>query len=362
VRYAAFRAVALAAALTALVLAAVACGGGGDGSTTSGGTTAASTTTTPASNDANLIGWAKPDGGQHTVCYFGGVANNTYAQSQIDGARAAAKQLDVNLKVTTNQFNPQEEVSQLQSALAQRSCDGIVVWAVDPNIACPLLRGAQGRYGIPVVIVTFPICGDDAYTDGTTGFSGSQSKARIQQQADFAFSLLDGGGEVGVIQAPAEFGVTAAAKAAYDAAAQGNPDVKIVDTQYASLTGTSVPKQVTSMLLAHPDLRLILTPADSYIPLIVSALRARGLKPGEVKIVGFGGSRATLDLIKQGWVQGDVALYPFSEVAQGVDMLVAALQGAQAPTVNGFDDSNPAVVGGTANVTQDNVGSFKPEW
>jgi hypothetical protein len=66
-------------------------------------------------------------------------------------------------------------------------------------------------------------------------------------------------------------------------------------------------------------------------------------------------------MMEEGWIEGIQYLQPIEEVGQGVEMLVAHLDGAEVPRFNNLGDgsSHPA---GTVQITPKNMDQFKPQF
>src|SRR5262249_26223812 len=155
---------------------------------------AASGSTAAGASDApgvvELRGWATtPPPKKYRILYLSATPLNTYVQAMEAGARNAAERLGVDLTVTYNEWNAQQQLSQVQDAIAKKDqYAGIVTGGIDPNVLCKALSKDAPDAGLPVVIINFPICGDDDYTQGTVGLSSSQSIHFFRNYLDWIYS------------------------------------------------------------------------------------------------------------------------------------------------------------------------------
>lgn len=377
------RCLALAVVVVGM-LGAAACGSssssGGGSSTSSSGGSAASTGSAPANgpvtarpyevrgSDSNypplrLQGWVPNHKAKknYTIGYFGNAPINTYVQAMDYGAQTAASSLGVTLDKVTANWDASEQINQLQTAMQQKKYDGIVVWTADPNGECRTIKAIQ-KAGIPVVVANFPICGDRDYTAGTVGLSTSQSLPYFEQYVNWAFSTLSkkGGGKVGVLSGPATFGQTKALAKAISEIGPKYPNVSVAQNIQGQWTTEGGLSEAQTILQSHPDVKMLLSSYDQNTLGAQKALVAAGKKPGQIMLFDNGGDRTTFPLLKKGWIEGIQYLEPMEEVGQGVEMLVAHLDGAKTPTFNnlGTDKTLP---GGVAEVTKANVNEFVPQ-
>lgn len=294
------------------------------------------------------------------IGYFGLTPLNTFVQAMDYGGQTAADALGVDLEQVVANWDPNEQVNQIISAVQQKTYDGIVVFNADPDAECRTVLNAAKE--IPVVIVNFPICGDTGYTEGTVGYSGSQGIELYTQFVDNAMSDLSeqGGGEIAVLSGPAAFGQSKQlAQALEDVGAQ-YPDVDVVQNINGDWTPEGGLQQMQTILQTNPDVDMILSSYDQNTLGATKALKAAGKAAGDIEIYNLGGDSATFALLEEGWIKGISYLQPMEEVGQGVEMLVAHLEGYPVPTENNLEDGN-STKAGTVLITKDNIDQFQPQ-
>ena len=81
------------------------------------------------------------------------------------------------------------------------------------------------------------------------------------------------------------------------------PEVKVVGVEWANPDIGTALRITENFLTAHPDVDGIYTWFEIEAQGAIRALKARGYKPGQVKIITAWVSEATLKLVKEGWVQ-----------------------------------------------------------
>lgn len=324
----------------------------------------ASAANPPAVNKTTLVmkGWVTKASKPWRVALFLATPLNTYIQGQIDGAKQAAASLGVKLTVVTANWDPQQQLTQIQNAVDTKKYDGIVVVPLDPNVLCEVSRTDAAKAGIKVVVSNFPICGDIGYTKGTAGISTGQSLPFYKAYAQKAFKMLGAkGGKVAVVTGNAPLIQTIKLREAVTAVAKSNQNIKVVQIVSKTFDPAGGIAGAQAILAAHPDVNLIITSYDAITLGVTQEFQARGIKPGQIKLVSIGGDTTGVKLMKDGWVQGIASLPPVEEVGQAVEMLVADLDGLKHPLY-----SNPAVPATSKAyvrmITPANVGSYTPEW
>jgi ABC-type sugar transport system substrate-binding protein len=309
-----------------------------------------------------LQGWV-PEGTDTKdwkIGYFGLAPLNTFVQAMDYGGATAAEALGVSLEPVVANWDAIEQVNQITTALQQKSYDGIVVFNADPDAECRTIKNAAKE--IPVVVVNFPVCGDTDYTEGTVGFSGSQGLALYTDFADTAMSDLSeqGGGDIAVLSGPAAFGQSKQLKQALDTTVAKYPNVNIVQNVNGDWTPEGGLQQMQTILQTNPDIDMVLSSYDQNTLGATKALKAAGKAPGDIEIYNLGGDSATFELFDQGWIKGMSYLQPMEEVGQGVEMIVAYLEGLPVPTANHLENGN-STTAGTVHITKDNIDQFQPQ-
>ncbi|UGS38304.1 sugar ABC transporter substrate-binding protein [Capillimicrobium parvum] len=298
---------------------------------------------------------------EYNVCYVGNTPINTYVQAMEYGAETAADALGVKLHKEIANWDSAEQINQMQALVQQNKCDGMVLFAADPNAECNTVKRIAKT--LPVVVTNFPLCGDDGYTEGTVSESSSQSYPFYKQYVDWAFGELakKGGGKVAVLSGPSTFGHYQQLKRASEEGAKKYPNVKVVQNIAAPWTIEAGLKQAQTVLQTHPDVDMLLSSYDQNTVGAIKALQSAGKKPGEITIFDLGGDERTFPLLKEGWIQGIQYLQPVEEVGQGLELLVGHLDGQEVPTFNNLG-AGKGLPGNTVQITEANVDQFKPEF
>jgi len=299
--------------------------------------------TIPASGPLNVpndvqyvpLGIIKPDEVTKPwrVCYFhGGLTDIFYIQGQ-KAAQQVTKDLGVDLKFFNAEFDPTRMLNQIQNALAQKDCDGIVAQPLDPATVCKALTDDASKANVPVVIINAAICGDDAHTPGTVAFEGFQTAPYWQMLLEKGFKAFSdkGGGEMGIITAHDTWTGTITLKKLLKEIEPKYPNVKVVQVLPGDFTPESGLKAAQTMINAHPNLGAMFVQYDQMTGGAVKALKAAGKKPGDIYMFSNAADHTGQELMRDGWVSFSGLVLPMEETAHGIEAMVAHLEGKEVP-------------------------------
>ena len=107
---------------------------------------------------------------------------------------------------------------------------------------------------------------------------------------------------------------------------QAHANVRIISKAAIQWEPSNAGDIAEDQLLVNPDIDLIFTHAAHLAVPVVSALEAKGKKPGQVLIVSASGLPVGLDLIRKGWIQVEVEQPLYAQVyglAMFVDKIIA---------------------------------------
>src|SRR6185437_8040872 len=104
-------------------------------------------------------------------------------QKMVQGTRDAAKKYGVDLHLYDANFNPADQLKQVQDAMTQK-WDGFILFPAQDALGCRLFHLLQKAHR-PIVSGNSPMCGNGAYTPGTIGFVGTSTQPWFNQWMDW---------------------------------------------------------------------------------------------------------------------------------------------------------------------------------
>jgi ribose transport system substrate-binding protein len=356
-------------AIAAVAGLALACSSSGTGSSpnsaggASGGATTAAAPSAAGSSDDNGGASGASSGKTLNLAYLSFAVANSYDAPMLAAAKAAAAAGNAKLTVFDANNSPQTQFSQFQNAISSGKYDGIIVQPILGTGLTSLVSQAIAK-GIKVVNID-QILGPDFTTDQpqVTGLSANVTfiPSKIgTQMGQLAIQACKSKNlnpcKVGYMYDIKASTLDVAIHKAFVDATKSDSAIKLVAEGEDFFTPAQGLKAAQDMLQGHSDLNLIVA-SDQGLEGTTQALAAAG-KTGKILLVGFGASKAGLDLVKSGAVFGDVAQAPASEGKVGVESLIKALRGGG--DAGGVDPVAQLPAGGIA--TKQNVDQFNPEW
>jgi ribose transport system substrate-binding protein len=283
----------LGAMLATSLLAVAACSSGGD---TSNG-------------DAAEGG----DGGEEvTIGVILKTLNSPFWQRVSGGAEEGAEEAGVTITLAgaTQEANIQEQIDKVRAAITQQ-VDALLVAPTAADQLQPVLQEAVDA-GIPVLLVDTNI----PNWDGAETFIGTDNVEAGRQGGDFILSQGDSGKIAfiaGVPGNPSTDDRVTGAKEAIEGSG-----IEVVAELNANSDRAEARAAMADILQANPDLTFVFCANDDMALGAIEAIKAAGLDPGEMVIVGVDGNTDAVESIIAGELTASVAQNPENMGKQGV--------------------------------------------
>jgi simple sugar transport system substrate-binding protein len=294
----------------AMILAVAGCGGA------SAPPPAEATKAPEAAAPAN----AKKEFKDLTVCYPQLGAESDWRTANSASLKQTAEQLGVKLVFSDAQQKQENQISAMRTCIQQ----GVDVIALPPVVEDgwdAVLTEAKDA-GIPVIIVDRSVSADKSLY---AAHIGSDMVLEGQRAADEMNKMLPDGGKI--IELSGTTGSGAAVGRAEGFRQNLNDNIEIIDSQTGNFT-TAEGKPVMEAFLKKYEGQIdgAFIHNDNMAIGAVEAMKAAGLKPGDVKLVSVDGTRGGFQLMIDGWVQADVECNPLLG-PQVMDMALALANG-----------------------------------
>jgi len=216
-----------------------------------------------------------------------------------------------------------------------RKVDAIAIAPVDSAGIAPAVNKAMAA-GIPVIAVDTGITGAKI-----TSYVATDNVPAARSQGDWAADQIKDGDTV--IYVTGDQGQSTGQerkKGFLDGLNAKRKNVKVVEVP-TSWDQTQAQNGVEAALRANKDVKVIACAWDGGALGAKAAMLASGMKAGSVKIAGFDGSPAGLDMMKDGWQQANSAQM-LAKIGQvGVETAIAA---AKKQTVSARIDTGSFLV------------------
>jgi ribose transport system substrate-binding protein len=253
-----------------------------------------------------------------------GVAGEEFYITMQCGAQAEAAKLGVTLRTQGAQkFDPTLQKPVLDS-VAQSNPDAILIAPTDTTaMQQPLLQAAQKSR---VILVDTTV--DDP------SFATTRIASNNEAAGAAAFDALRGlnpeGGKILIMSTDPGISTVDARISGFEAAASTHADVTYLGVQYSHNDPATAAKLMTAALQKDPDISGVFAANILAAEGTATGVRQAG-KLGQVKIVGFDAGPSQVQALREGIVDALVAQEPYQIGQYGVDLAVAALEGAKVP-------------------------------
>jgi len=215
-----------------------------------------------------------------------------------------AAQLGFKLVFSDAQQKQENQISAVRSCIQQ----GVSVIALPPVVEDgwdAVLTEAKTA-GIPVIIVDRSVSADKSLY---VSHIGSDMELEGKKSGEEMNKLLPNGGNV--LEISGTTGSGAAVGRAKGFRETLNANIKILDSQTGNFNPTEA-KPVAEAFLKKYDGQIdgFFIHNDGMAQAVVEAMKAAGVKPGEIKMVSVDGTRGGFQMMIDGWVQADIECNP----------------------------------------------------
>jgi simple sugar transport system substrate-binding protein len=238
------------------------------------------------------------------VFFPGGPEGGVFAVNVYNGARQAAADLGADVEYLWSDWDPERMVTQFREAMAT-SPDGIAVMGHPGDDAFETVIDEAEAQGIIVTSqnTTLPRL-EERYRGVGFGYVGQELYATgyaLGQEAVNRFGLGEGDRAMvwGLLAQPTRGLRTQGVMDALEEAGMTVDEIEIDSATNAEPpAGTPI---FTGYVVAHPDVRLVVTDHGGLTATLQTYLEAAGKGPDDIFAIGFDLSPATLEAIRGGW-------------------------------------------------------------
>jgi len=287
-------------------------------------------------------------GGQEevTIGFVPKSLEGTFWQANRDGAEKAAASgqgIKVEVDAGASEAAVEEQIAKVENMIV-RGVDGLAVAPTAPDQLLPVLQRAA-QEGIPVTVVDT----DMPKFSQKTAFVGTNNIKGGELAADYIKKELGGKGTVGLITGSP--GVTSV-EDRIKGVRQGleGSGLKIVtELRARDCTRDNGVSAMEDLLTAHPEVSAVFAACGEPLVGGLQAVKAAGIKPADILLVGFDASPDEVAAIQAGDQDASVAQFPQN---MGEQSVLAAAKVARGGTVEKVIDT------GTEVVTKENAAKF----
>jgi len=349
----------------AFALAVTACGGS---SSSSSQTTESSSETQEGNSgsggeiniDVGSQTLTFPAGTKPKIAMFAG-SGTPYQESLRAGAESVAKAAGVELTYFDSQFEPGQQLKQLQNALQTGEFNAWIVENVGGPASCNLLTEQAPEANIVVSAQSGPLCGKElepfakSWSPGTLDQVGAEvSRELLSNYFETVKPLVGPEPTIAALMGPEALFISTIwleelEKVGLEPSAEA----------YTNYTTPDALAKTQALLKAHPDINVIFSDSNDLTLGAIRAIEQEG-KGGQIKIFDSGGNKEIVPEIEAGNVTATIPSFPRTSGEACVEEIVKAFEGEKVPRlVEALAEGsieNPLVV------TAKNVKEYEPQF
>ena len=274
----------------------------------------------------------------------------------------AEKDLNIKVNLVDGGWDANQQANAIQNAISS-GADGIVISPVDPSAVCTYVDEALDA-GIEVCALTTQIGTGDAedpvYPE-TVGLVGHIETEVGRTAMDIAAEALDRSGKIAIIEGTPGMSDTEGRKKGIDAENKEYPDIEVVSRVCGEWVVDKAYTAMQNIIQSNPEVELVICHSDNMAVGAAKALEDADMTD-KVKIVGIGGSKDALDLIKKGEIYGTIMYVPETEAYTALEATAKVVRG-EAEKETFYNVQDLPLFAETGDVcTQENVDKFTAEW
>lgn len=241
------------------------------------------------------------------------------------GADAAGQ--EVNAEILWNGPKKETEIQDqidIVRNYASQGVDGVALAATDKFALVETVKDLESK-GIPVVTIDSGI-----EPDTSRSFIATDNVAAAALAAKEMGKLLGGKGKYAVLSFLKGAGTSDEREQGFLDGIKEFPGMEKVAVEYTDSDSAKAQDKMETILTQHPDLAGVFASNEPNVVGAASALASKNLA-GKVRLFGFDASKAEIEYLKSGTVQGVVVQNPFKMGYEGVKALAQIARGQGAP-------------------------------
>jgi ABC-type sugar transport system substrate-binding protein len=258
-----------------------------------------------------------------TLCYPQLGAESDWRTANTASFKETAAQLGIKQLVFSDAQQKQENQISAMRACIQQGVDVIALPPVVETGWDAVLTEAKNA-GIPVIIVDRSVTADPSLY---AAHIGSDMVIEGKRSAEEFNKMLPNGGNI--LELSGTTGSGAAVGRAKGFREALNPNIKILDSQTGNFTRAEGKPVMEAFLKKYEgQIDGVFFHNDDMAIGAVEAIKAAGIKPGDLKMVSIDGTRGGFQLMIDGWLQADVECNPLLG-PQVMDLAVKLMNGEE---------------------------------
>ncbi len=293
------------------------------------------------------------------------VSGNTYEEARYRGAQEAAARLNADVVNFSGEYDPLQQINQIQDAIASGTFDALLIHPIDSNAVVPVVEDAL-KAGLIVVGADSPIGPDpdslEPYPEGVVAFIGRTGKATGEWLGQAVIKACEGKDpcEVAYLIGMQNLTIDQVRYANLEETIKPYPNIKIVAFQEALYRKDKGYEVMQNVFQANPGIDAVATSGDQMVLGALQAAEEAGLE--DVKLIGNGASKEGCDALKAGEFFATIADIPYTQGQLLVETAVKALKGEPFETSIDLNKVSPPLPKAGPVISKEDLSQYECQW
>ena len=280
-----------------------------------------------------------------------------YGVASLNGAKAEAAKLGIQLDAFDGNNNVQTQTTQIQDAITTGKYKAFWVWGLDDPALTPVINKAISA-GIKVACADYTwgtLAQQNVLTATSTclttvGQSIGAEATNLETTMNAACTKAVGSGHCNIAFLPglANYPSDTVRENSMTAYYKGKSNSTFTLMPPGMYDQTASQAVAQTFFTAHKDINVFATFGDQMAQGALTALKlVGGYTPGQnIQIIGYGGAKEIIDEVKAGTIYATLGLYPTSESVLGIGYLNDVIQGKSIPNLVNIinPETHPAII------------------
>jgi ribose transport system substrate-binding protein len=293
------------------------------------------------------------------------VSGNTYEEARYRGAQEAAAKLNAEVVNFSGEYDPLQQINQIQDAIASENFDALLIHPIDSNAVVPVVEDAL-KAGLVVVGADSPIGPDpdslEPYPEGVSAFIGRTGKATGEWLGQAVIKACEGKDpcEVAYLIGMQNLTIDQVRYANLEETIKDHPNIEIVAFQEALYRKDKGYEVMQNVFQANPGIDAVATSGDQMVLGALQAAEEAGLE--DVKLIGNGASKEGCDALKEGKFFATIADIPYTQGQLLVETAVKALRGEPFETSVDLNKVSPPLPEHGPVISKEDLSKYECQW
>jgi ribose transport system substrate-binding protein len=247
--------------------------------------------------------------------------NHPFFLAMKEGMEAKAKELGVEVDVRDGQDDDAKQIAQVETLL-NLGRDAVILCPRDEDALTPAVEAAN-RVNVPILALNRRINGGEV----VSYVGADDSEGGVLQGEELVRLLGPKGGKIVYLEGTEGSSPQRKRNAGLTAILQKHPEIELADSRFAGFQEDKAKSVMTDLVRRFKpgEIRAVVAQSDEMALPAAEVAQAEGWK--DVVVLGFDGSKAAFDAVRDGRLACTILQDPREQGAKAVEVMAAKLKG-----------------------------------